>query len=219
MTRGFFIAIEGGDGAGKGGVIAALAQALESAGHPCLVTREPGGTPEGERLRSLIVDTGGPAWDPKAELLLIYAARVQHVKTVILPQMTDGVTVLCDRFVGSTLAYQGAGHGLPASLIVDLHRQFADDLWPDLTISLDVDSNIGLERSRARLAGAAQQEGRFEELDLSFHQRVRQSFVDQAREDPPRFAVIDTHRPPQEVQAAAVTALLSHIGGNDAGRA
>lgn len=216
MKRGRFIAVEGGDGAGKGGVISALSKALEGAEQPYIVTREPGGTSEGEKLRSLLVDTDGPAWDARAELLLVMAARIQHIDAVILPQMASGATVLCDRFVGSTLAYQGAGHGLPADLILDLHRNLAGDLWPDLTILLDVDSGTGLQRSRARLAGDNRPEGRFEELDLSFHERVRQSFLKQAQDNPARFAVIDAHQAAEGVQAQAVEALQTFIGADAA---
>jgi dTMP kinase len=179
-----FLVFEGGEGAGKTTSMAALAARLQQDGHDVLLTREPGGTPEGMALRGLLLSTEGPAWDRGAELLLMVAARVQHVKTLIRPALRAGKTVLCDRFVGSTLAYQGAGHGLPKDLILDLHRRLVGDLWPDLTILLDVDPRIGLARSAGRLRRDRLDEGRFETLDLAFHDRVRAAFLAQAAERP-----------------------------------
>ena len=202
--RGRFIVVEGGDGAGKGGVGASLAEALATAGHPVLATREPGGTPEGLQLRALLLSAAGAVWEQEAELLLMTAARVQHVRRVIAPAIAAGTTVVCDRFVGSTLAYQGGGRGLPADLILDLHRRLVDDFWPDLTIILDVDPRTGLQRSRRRLAAQAQDEGRFEDLDLAFHDRVRQSFLAQAAQNPHLSVVIDAAQPAAQVQQAAI---------------
>jgi dTMP kinase len=209
---GRFIVVEGGDGAGKGGVVASLAAALADAGHPVLTTREPGGTPEGLQLRALLLSEAGPVWEQEAELLLMTAARVQHVRRVIKPAMAAGTVVVCDRFVGSTLAYQGAGRGLPAALILDLHRRLVDDVWPDLTIVLDVDPAVGLARSRRRLAADGRDEGRFEDLDLAFHQRVRQSFLDQAAAHPARTAVVDAAQPLAQVQQDVIDRVCSFAG-------
>jgi dTMP kinase len=209
---GRFIVVEGGDGAGKGGVVASLAAALADAGHPVLTTREPGGTPEGLQLRALLLAEAGPVWEQEAELLLMTAARVQHVRRVIKPAMAAGTVVVCDRFVGSTLAYQGAGRGLPAALILDLHRRLVDDVWPDLTIVLDVDPAVGLARSRRRLAADGRDEGRFEDLDLAFHQRVRQSFLDQAAAHPARTAVVDAAQPLAQVQQDVIDRVCSFAG-------
>ena len=192
---GRFIVFEGGDGAGKGSALAAVAEALGADGMEVLTTREPGGTPEGLELRGLLLSAAGSVWDQGSELLLMTAARVQHVKRVIRPALTAGKIVLCDRFVGSTLAYQGGGRGLPLALIRDLHRIFVDDLWPDLTVLMDVDAATGLGRSRQRLSSAKADEGRFEALDLDFHQRVRGVFLEEAEGSREATMVIDANRP------------------------
>jgi dTMP kinase len=204
-VQGRFIVFEGGDGAGKGSALAAVAEALAADGQDVLTTREPGGTPEGLELRGLLLSAAGSVWDQGSELRLMTAARVQHVKRVIRPALAAGRIVLCDRFVGSTLAYQGGGRGLPLALIRDLHRIFVDDLWPDLTVLMDVDAATGLDRSRQRLAGAAADEGRFEALDLTFHERVRSAFLEQAAAAPEATLIIDAS-PPLDLVRADVTA-------------
>ena len=200
-----FIVFEGGEGAGKTTVMHAVAARL---GNRALVTREPGGTPEGLALRALLLAGDAPDWDPTAELLLMVAARVQHVARVIRPALAAGRVVLCDRFVGSTLAYQGAGRGLDCAFIVDLHRQ-AVGLWPDLTVLLDVDPRVGLLRSGRRLATSGQDEGRFEALDLAFHVRVRESFLSQAAGT--RSVVVDAAAPEGVVRAAVVGAVEAYL--------
>jgi dTMP kinase len=194
-VQGRFIVFEGGDGAGKGSALAAVAEALVADGLQVLTTREPGGTPEGLELRALLLSAAGSVWDQGAELLLMTAARVQHVKRIIRPALAAGKIVLCDRFVGSTLAYQGGGRGLPISLIRDLHRVFVDDIWPDLTVLMDVDAAAGLGRSRQRLAGSGTDEGRFESLDHAFHNRVRRAFLEQAEAEAAATIVIDATPP------------------------
>ena len=149
---GAFIAVEGVDGSGKSGVVRHLIAALAQRGHAVLGTREPGGTPQGEALRGLLLAGEDDAWDPRAELLLMTAARVQHVARVVLPAVAAGRIVVSDRYAGSTLAYQGAGRGMAQGLIRDLHAAVVDDLWPDLTLVLDLDPVTGLARSRRRLA-------------------------------------------------------------------
>jgi dTMP kinase len=201
---GRFIVVEGGDGSGKGSLVAGLAATLAADGHPVLTTREPGGTPEGLQLRAMLLAASGAVWEQESELLLMTAARVQHVRRVIMPAVQAGTVVVCDRFVGSTLAYQGGGRGLPEALILDLHRRLVDDVWPDLTILLDVDPRIGLERSRRRLALTAADEGRFEDLDLAFHDRVRASFLAQAARHAGRTVIIDAGQPMEAVQRQAI---------------
>ena len=211
MTAGAFIAIEGGDGAGKGTVLADLASRLRAAGREVLTTREPGGTPEGLALRALLLSGQGEAWDPWAELLLMTAARVQHVKRVILPAVREGGVVISDRFVGSTIAYQGAGRGLPAEAIKALHRDAVDDVWPDLTVVLDLDPAVGIARSLARLKQQNADEGRFEQLDLAFHRRVRASFLAQAAERPGLYAVIDASAPAATVAELVADAVFAWL--------
>ena len=201
-----FVAVEGIDGSGKSGVVRRLVDHLSERGRAGVATREPGGTPEGDRLRGLLLPDDGLAWDPVSELLLMNAARVQHVRRLILPSLADGTSVVSDRFVGSTLAYQGAGRGLSQDLIRSLHAQAVDDLQPDLTIVLDLDVATALSRSRRRLADDAIDEGRFEALDADFHERVRRSYRDQAARDPARFAVVDAEGTIEEVRDAALAA-------------
>jgi dTMP kinase len=201
---GRFFVVEGGDGSGKGGVVASVAASLAGDGQTVLTTREPGGTPEGLQLRAMLLAASGAVWEQESELLLMTAARVQHVRRVIIPALQVGTMVVCDRFVGSTLAYQGGGRGLPEDLILDLHRRLVDDFWPDATILLDVDPRIGLERSRRRLAATGADEGRFEDLDLAFHDRVRRSFLAQAARHPDRTTVIDAEQPIAAVQRQAI---------------
>ena len=186
-------------------MVAAIASHLSA--RPHVVTREPGGTPEGEQLRALLLSGAADRWDPLAELLLMTAARVQHVRQVIRPALARGEVVVTDRFVGSTIAYQGGGDGVSEAFIRALHRDAADDLWPDLTIVLDVDPAIGLARSHRRLAALGADEGRFERLDLAFHRRVRASFLEQAARDPDRHAVVDASQAQAEVREAVVACL------------
>jgi len=144
-------------------------------------------------------------------LLLINAARAQHVEKVLRPALALGKLVLCDRFVGSTLAYQGAGHGIPEERIRALHKLAAGDLWPDLTILLDVDPALALKRSRRRLSASGSDEGRFEALDLDFHRRVRQSFLDQAARSPATHVVLDASRTQKVVEVEALAALRAAL--------
>ncbi len=169
-----------------------------------LATSEPGGTPEGLQLRAMLLAASGAVWTQEAELLLMVAARVQHVRRVIIPALETGTMVVCDRFVGSTLAYQGGGRGLAEDLILDLHRRLVGDLWPDLTVLLDVDPSVGLARSRRRLAAACADEGRFEDLDIEFHRRVRASFLAQAARHAGRTVIIDAAQPIAAVQRQAI---------------
>ncbi|MDN3564368.1 dTMP kinase [Paeniroseomonas aquatica] len=196
---GFFAVVEGVDGSGKTSALAHLKKVLEVEYPDLILTREPGGTPEGNAIRGLVVSSGTLNWDPTAELLVMAAARAQHVAAVIRPALEAGRVVLCDRFVGSTIAYQGAGRGLDVNSIREIHKLTTGDLQPDLTLVLDVDPEVALKRSHARLSGSGVNEGRFEALELGFHQRVRESFLAQASANPERYAVIDGHRDVLEI--------------------
>ncbi|WP_439499933.1 dTMP kinase [Bosea sp. (in: a-proteobacteria)] len=203
QSRGFMIALEGVDGSGKSGLARQLAETLRGDGHSVLATHEPGGTEAGTALRKLVLASNAYDWTPTAELLLMNASRRQHIDKVILPALAAGQIVICDRFVGSTIAYQGAGRGLADRTILDLHRLAIEDFWPDLTLVLDIDPETALNRSKARLESAKIDEGRFEALDLAFHRRVRQSFLDQAATLPAAYRVIDANRPPEIVAREA----------------
>jgi dTMP kinase len=202
-----FYAVEGVDGSGKSGMVAALVAHLAGSDGEAIATREPGGTPQGEKLRGLLLSGTDDAWDQQSELLMMTAARVEHVRRVILPTLARGISVVSDRYVGSTIAYQGAGRGMSEAYIRQLHKEAVGDVWPDLVIILDLDPEIGLARSRQRLSAGAIDEGRFEALDLDFHRRIRQSFLDQAARDPDRHRVIDALGTPEEVRARAIAAV------------
>jgi dTMP kinase len=210
--QGLLVVLEGVDGSGKTTTQMHLAEELRQSGLEPRQTHEPGGTVEGSELRRLLLARDGHCWTPMAELLLMNAARAQHVEAVIRPALAAGRIVLCDRFVGSTLAYQGGGRGLPVDTILALHRIATGDLWPDLTILLDIEPGRAVARSQRRLAASGSDESRFEALDLAFHQRVRRSFLEQAAARPEAHAVIDADRPLDEVLAAARRVLLEKLG-------
>jgi dTMP kinase len=205
---GTFIAIEGGEGAGKGSVLVDLATRLQARGFDVVTTREPGGTPEGQQLRELLLGVEGKIWDPWSELLLMTAARVQHVRKLIIPAIARGNIVISDRFIGSTIAYQGAGRKISVDEISQLHRVAVGNVWPELTILLDVDPRTGLRRSQARLQAQSLDEGRFETMDISFHERVRESFLKQASDRPDAHIVIDAGLPFATVAEAVAKAVL-----------
>ena len=195
--RGRFISLEGVDGAGKSTHAAWLADALAARGHRIVRTREPGGTPLGEALRDLLLS------QPMAhdtEALLMFAARREHVVSVIAPALARGDWVLCDRFTDATFAYQGGGHGVPADFLRELARRVHGDCNPDLTLLFDVPPEV----SRARLANA-EREGRaldkFEREERAFFERVRAVYVSLAAAEPDRFRVLDATRPLAEVRA------------------
>jgi len=208
---GLFIVLEGGEGSGKTSLCAALCAALRKAGGDVVATREPGGTPQGIALRSLLLAEAAYDWDAGAELLLMVAARIQHVRLLVGPALAQGQVVVCDRFVGSTLAYQGAGRGLASDMIMELHGRLVGGLQADLTIFLDVDPRIGLARSVRRLGLAGDDEGRFEALDLAFHDRVRAAFLAQARADPARSIIVDAAPPIEQVQEAVIRSALAWL--------
>jgi len=185
MTRGRFITLEGGEGAGKSTQLARLRTLLESRGIAVTATREPGGTPGAEEIRRLLVTGEAGRWDPWSEALLVNAARHDHVARVIAPALAAGRWVLCDRFLDSTLAYQGQTLGQGA--VEALHALAIGRLRPDLTFVLDLLPEVGLARAAARRGG----EGRFETRDLGFHQRLREGFRAIAAAEPERCCLID----------------------------
>jgi dTMP kinase len=200
---GAFIVFEGGEGAGKSTQIAALADHLRASGRECVLTREPGGTPLGSGLRALLLDPATGALAPRTEALLYAADRAEHVATVITPALDRAAVVLSDRYVDSSLAYQGAGRALVRDEVEELSRWATDGLLPHLTIVLDIDPRVGL----ARFDGADRLEGE----SLDFHDRVRAGFLALAERAPARYLVLDASRPMPELFseiAARVDALL-----------
>ena len=170
---GRFISFEGGEGGGKSTQLRRLAERLSARGLDVVTTREPGGTPGAEDIRRLLVEGEPGRWDGRVEALLVNAARADHVARLIRPALDAGTWVLCDRYVHSTLAYQGAARGLEDAELRRLHAFATGDLWPDLTIVLDVDPALGLARAAARAGG----EARFEGEPPAFHKAVRDRFL------------------------------------------
>ena len=184
--NGWFITFEGGEGAGKSTMIQRTYRWLRDHGHEVVNTREPGGTVLAEQIRDIVLDSKNVSLCAKAELLLVFAARAQHLDELIRPALARGSTVLCDRFTDATWAYQGGGRGMPEELIATLERAVHGDLQPDLTLLLDLPVERGLERVSGR--GAAD---RIEQESLAFFNRVRQTYRGRAAAAPQRFAVID----------------------------
>jgi dTMP kinase len=187
-----FITFEGVEGCGKSTQLALLAERLRKAGHRVTATREPGGTPAGEKIRGILLDGAHAGLDPVAEWLLIEAARREHLRAVIRPALSGGDFLLCDRFSDSTEAYQAAGRGIDARWIAEVDARVREGVTPDLTLLYDCDPKDGLARARARNARAdgAAAEGRFEAEDLSLHEKVRETFLSIARREPRRVAVL-----------------------------
>lgn len=196
MERGRFITIEGIEGVGKSTNMAALVRRIESAGHRVLMTREPGGTPLAEDIRSLLKNRHDEPIPEIAELLLMFAARSLNVNNVILPALEAGTWVVSDRFTDSSRAYQGGGRGIPMDTIDRLADWVHGDTWPDLTILLDAPVEIGMQRADHR--GAPD---RFEQERHDFFQRVRECYLQLAINEPERFVVIDTTQSREEVAA------------------
>ena len=194
MKKGLFITLEGGEGAGKSTQSRRLKSALESAGRDVVLTREPGGTPEAEKIRDLLVQRDGGNWTPMAECLLFFAARQMHVETLIKPALAAGKIVICDRFTDSTIAYQGYGHGFDIATIEQIGKLSLGDFKPDLTFLLDLPVADGLARSlkqKDSSQGKENTEDRFEKLKIDFHEKLRQGFLAIAEADKTRCVVVD----------------------------
>ena len=192
-----FITFEGGEGAGKSTQVKALAARLEAAGLDVVTTREPGGSPGAEDIRKLLVEGEPGRWDVLSETLMIFAARADHALRTIKPALKRGATVICDRFSDSTYAYQGAGRGLPRETIRRIESIAIPDLKPGLTLILDLPVEEGLKRAASRRGG----ETRFENFDAAFHERLREAFVDIARQNPTRCVVVDATQSKEIVEA------------------
>lgn len=215
---GRFITFEGGEGVGKSTQIERLAGLLRARGELVLLTREPGGTPGAEEIRALFVDGIAGRWTVETDVLLVMAARADHVARRIRPALAAGKTVLCDRYVHSTLCYQGFARGLPMDELRHLHRFATGDLWPDLVLWLDLPAELGLARSEARAAALGpgfELAQRFEQLTLDYHQRVRQGFALLAAEDP-RIVRIDAGNALEQVAADIAAAVLAPPTGGTA---
>lgn len=204
--RGRFISIEGIEGAGKSTAIGVLCAYLESQGRAVVHTREPGGTVVGEAIRGVLLSQDMPAMHADTELLLMFAARAEHLRKVILPALNQGKWVVCDRFTDATYAYQGGGRGIPIPRIGLLEGWVQGEFRPDVTLLLDIDVETGLSRTKKR--GAAD---RFEQETLKFFDQVRQAYLDMAAREPNRFYVIDASGLPEQINAQTIAVMESLI--------
>lgn len=205
--RGRFISLEGGEGAGKTTLIESLRSHLVAQGREVVVTREPGGTPGAEDLRTILLTGSTDRWTPMTEALLMYAARVDHVERLIEPALQRGAWVLSDRFADSTIAYQGTGGGIALERIRKIQDAALGGFAPDLTLILDLDPLVGLRRTVER----GEDPTRFELFDTEFHTRLRQAFLDIAHEEAERCALIDASKTPDQVFAAALEEMQSRL--------
>jgi dTMP kinase len=205
MAGGLFITFEGGEGTGKTTQLAKLAAALENRGIDVLCTREPGGSREAETIRAELVSGDAGKWSPLAEALLMNAARDSHLRKTIRPALALGRTVLCDRFLDSTRAYQGAAGGVDMKLIAALEQSVVGETVPDLTLIFDLEPEVGLARAKAS-------DDRFERKGADFHSRLNAAYREIARAEPERCRLIDASAPPVAVFAAIMKIVLPLIG-------
>lgn len=207
-ARGRFITLEGGEGAGKSTQIARLKGWLESRGRTVVATREPGGSPGAEMVRKLLVEGPVERWDGITEALLHFAARRDHLRSTVWPALEKGTWVISDRFADSTVAYQGNGHGLDLAMLGNLYEVAVGDFRPDLTLILDVPIDTGLARAAARRGT----ETRYESLPRAFHERVKAGFLEIARREPKRCAVIDAAQDIDTIAAAISRTVGDRLG-------
>jgi dTMP kinase len=208
-----FITLEGIEGCGKTTQLKHLSAFLDKKGRPSVVTREPGGTDIGGKIRSILLDPASKDLVPTAELLLYMADRAQHIHAVIKPHLAEGKIVICDRYYDATVAYQGFARGLGVEYIRDLHRMILEDFKPDLTILLDLPPRSGLSRAWQELDNGSRSgaESRFEEEAISFHEKVRTGYLELAKMEPQRFKVIDASRSIDEVQTEIQEVLTAYM--------
>ncbi|WP_290816537.1 dTMP kinase [Ferrovibrio sp.] len=215
LGRGHFITLEGGEGAGKSTQVKRLAAALSARGIEVVQTREPGGTPGAEDIRTLLVTGDLGRWDAMTETLLHYAARRAHVEKTVKPALARGIWVISDRFADSTMAYQGYAGSVGREAVAALHKLVLGDFAPDLTLVLDLPVETGLARAKARMTGTGQAPGqiedRYERMGLAFHESLRAAFHEIARREPERCRLIDADGNPDQVAAALWQAVATRF--------
>lgn len=210
MSKGRFITLEGGEGAGKSTLARALAARLGEAGFPSRTTREPGGSPKAEAIREMILAGQAKDYGAFAEALMFSAARIDHIDSLIRPALDGGEWVICDRFIDSTRVYQGVLGQIDRALLAELEAVTVAGVMPDLTLILDLDPEIGLARAaKRRRPGEAVD--RFEGETLAFHRNLRQAYLDIAMSEPGRCAVLDATLPPDELAEAAWKVLSERL--------
>ncbi len=204
MTKSIFITFEGPEGSGKSTQIKLLNNHLASRGIETVTTREPGGTPAGDRIRSVLLDKDGGSLEPETELFLMLAQRCEHLRKVILPALKSGKTVLCDRYFDSSMAYQGFARGLMLEKVRSIHEAFLPGFLPDITVLLRISPEKGLVRARH---GGQKQLDRIESETLAFHQRVLDGYDAVAAEEPERYIVVEAEGEPDDISARIVDEL------------
>ena len=213
-AAGLFVAFEGGDGAGKSTQARLLAEALRAAGHEVLLTREPGGTDIGEKLRALVLEHGHGEIDPRTEALIFAAARAAHVAQAIGPALARGAVVITDRYIGSSVVYQGVGRALGEDAVRGLNEWATGGLWPDLTVLLDVDEAEG----RARRTAGDAAEDRLESEPDAFHRQVRAAFLQLAAARPEASLVLDAGRAPEDLASEILRAVEARLAARTGSR-
>lgn len=210
MSRGLFITLEGGEGAGKSTQQALLLRRLRDLGLRAQSTREPGATPLGVEIRALLIELGSEAPSPITELMLYLADRAQHAERELKPLLEQSLVLVCDRFADSSEVYQGRVRGLGWERVRGLNRWVCGDIWPDLTIVLDLDPAVGMKRVLERQGSLGLAPDRLEAEGLEFHRRIRAGFIDQAAAEPARIRLVDASGPAEEV-AEAIWAIAQPV--------
>jgi len=208
-----FITFEGIEGCGKTTQIGHLASFFKKNRRPFLLTREPGGTKAGEKIRKILLSSDNAGLEPMAELFLYVAARIQHCRQVIAPALQEGKVVLCDRFADATTVYQGFGRGLDLTWIEELHSRVLENIRPDLTFLLDLPVEVGLKRAWKRLKKDQTREDRFEKEALDFHRRIREGYLTLARKESSRIIVLDGMKDEQALHREIVSHLPDALRG------
>ena len=206
MKKGLFITLEGIEGAGKSTVVDFIEDFLTNEGHDVIKTREPGGTAIGEQIREILLKNENHTLTYDAELLLVFSARAQHIQEVILPALSSGKIILCDRFTDASYAYQGGGRGIDASRINLLEKWVQGDLRPNLTLLFDLDVSIGMQRTKKRSDA-----DRFEREEINFFEKIRNTYLERAKNEPQRFRIINSASSLKSVKEQIITILKDFL--------
>ena len=206
MKKGLFITLEGIEGAGKSTAVDFIEDFLTKEGHDVIKTREPGGTVIGEQIREILLKNENYTLTYDTELLLVFSARAQHIQEVILPALSSGKIILCDRFTDASYAYQGGGRGIDASRINLLEKWVQGDLRPDLTLLFDLDVSIGMQRTKKRSDA-----DRFEREEINFFKKIRNTYLERAKNEPQRFRIINSASSLESVKEQIITILKDFL--------
>lgn len=206
MKKGLFITLEGIEGAGKSTAVDFIEDFLTKEGHDVIKTREPGGTVIGEQIREILLKNENYTLTYDTELLLVFSARAQHIQEVILPALSSGKIILCDRFTDASYAYQGGGRGIDASRINLLEKWVQGDLRPNLTLLFDLDVSIGMQRTKKRSDA-----DRFEQEEINFFEKIRNTYLERAKNEPQRFRIINSASSLESVKEQIITILKDFL--------